>query len=84
MNYVEEFFAKTSTNLDIALYAGVLIIGYVLYENGIIGTSDSVRAFIVNPQDQSEILHQEKILLQSYFIDDNTLVRRKTVQMNNL
>ena len=35
MNYVEEFFAKTSTNLDIALYAGVLIIGYVLFKDKI-------------------------------------------------
>lgn len=32
MNVFEEF-AKESTNFDIALYAGVLIIGYVLFQD---------------------------------------------------
>tara|TARA_R100000278_G_scaffold107620_1_gene84408 strand:- start:57 stop:407 length:351 start_codon:yes stop_codon:yes gene_type:complete len=34
MNYFEEF-AKNTTNLDITLYIGVLIIGYVLFKDKI-------------------------------------------------
>ena len=45
-------------------------IASVLYSNSLPGTADSIRAFITNPEDQSENLFEEKILISTLPVQD--------------
>jgi glutamine synthetase type III len=45
MNYFEEF-AKNSTNLDIALYLGLLIVGYVLFKDKIPAVTEYISKIV--------------------------------------